>query len=153
MITSKLRARHYDDFKVFPDKFQQKCSYLWPCSQYAEFCFAKEYVHRQPFLVPTIFFNNQNFRYCHQTSNMPSKSLGSVQFFVRRQNRLFLDSYPSSGNQFKILYLTFLVIRKMSRVFRVHENKAFKSEKSVITKFSNSVANARLYFLRTANRP
>ena len=35
---------------------------------------------------------------CHQTSKMPSRIFGGLQSFVRRQNPLFLASYPSSGH-------------------------------------------------------
>ena len=42
----------------------------------------------------TIFFVHENFVKRHQTSKRPSSSFGGLQFFVKRENLLFRDSYP-----------------------------------------------------------
>ena len=47
--------------------------------------FCKKSSKDKPFLVPTIFFTNQNFLKCHQTSKMPSRRFGSLQCFVRHK--------------------------------------------------------------------
>jgi len=93
-----------------------KCSTFWRCKAEASagvrarlvqghvrttrnfVCFAKKSVNAKPFLVRTIFVTHQNFRKCHQTSNMPSTSFGGLQFFVRRENLLFFYRYPSTGH-------------------------------------------------------
>ena len=58
--------------------------------------FAKNSVNRRPFLVRTMFFHLPKLLSCHQTSKVPSRIFGGLQSFVRRQNPLFLASYPSS---------------------------------------------------------
>ena len=68
------------------------------CTMQNFVCFTKIYVNRKAFLVHTIFSPFQNFLNCHQTSKMPWSLFGDLQFFVRQQNPLFLDSYPSSGH-------------------------------------------------------
>ena len=42
----------------------------------------------------TIFFVHENFVKRHQTSKRPSSTFGGLQFFVKRGNLLFRDSYP-----------------------------------------------------------
>lgn len=44
------------------------------------------------------FSHLQNFLNYYQTSKMLSRIFGSLQFFVRCQNPLFLDSYPLLGH-------------------------------------------------------
>lgn len=61
-------------------------------------CFAKKSVNTKPFSVRTIFFVHENFVKRHQTSKTPSSSFGGLQFFVKRENLLFRDSYPSTGH-------------------------------------------------------
>ena len=61
-------------------------------------CFAKKSVNAKPFSVRTIFFVHENFVKRHQTSKRPSSSFGGLQFFVKRENLLFRDSYPSTGH-------------------------------------------------------
>ena len=61
-------------------------------------CFAKKSVNAKPFSVRTIFFVHENFVKRHQTSKTPSSSFGGLQFFVKRENLLFRDSYPSTGH-------------------------------------------------------
>lgn len=61
-------------------------------------CFAKKSVNAKPFSVRTIFFVHENFVKRHQTSETPSSSFGGLQFFVKRENLLFRDSYPSTGH-------------------------------------------------------
>ena len=61
-------------------------------------CFAKKPVNAKPFSVRTIFFVHENFVKRHQTSKTPSSSFGGLQFFVKRENLLFRDSYPSTGH-------------------------------------------------------
>ena len=45
-----------------------------------------------------IFFVHENFVKRHQTSKRPSSSFGGLQCFVKRENLLFRDSYPSTGH-------------------------------------------------------
>ena len=61
-------------------------------------CFAKKSVNAKPFSVQTIFFVHKNFVKRHQTSKRLSSSFGGLQFFVKRENLLFCDSYPSTGH-------------------------------------------------------
>ena len=60
-------------------------------------CFAKKSVNAKPFSVRTIFFVHENFVKRHQTSKRPSSTFGGLQFFVKRENLLFRDSYPATG--------------------------------------------------------
>ena len=95
-------------------------SFKRPCPHYAKFCFFynKKSVNRKPFLVRTIlFFKYQNFLRCVKTSKMPlRKFLRPTIFFVRRQNLLFLHSYPSSGH---------LISRTWLDVFRYMKTFAY----------------------------
>ena len=82
------------------------------------FFYNKKSVNRKPFLVRTIlFFKYQNFLRCVKTSKMPlRKFLRPTIFFVRRQNLLFLHSYPSSGH---------LISRTWLDVFRYMKTFAY----------------------------
>ena len=72
----------------------------WPVRTTRNFvCFAKKSVNAKPFLVRTIFCTHQNFCKQNETSKIPSTSFGGCKNFVRRENPLFLDVYPSLGHQ------------------------------------------------------
>ena len=47
----------------------------------------KKSVNRKPFLVQMNFFSNQSFLNCHQSSKMPLRRLGGLQFFVKWQTQ------------------------------------------------------------------
>lgn len=77
----------------------------------------KKSVNRKPFLEQTIFFTHQNFF----KSNQTSRKFGGLQSFVRRQNPLLLDSYPTLGHLIPQTWpvivpwtMTFLVAWKLS---------------------------------------
>ena len=55
-------------------------------------------VNAKPFSVRAIFFVHENFVKRHQTPKRPSSSFGGLHFFVKRENLLFRDSYPSTGH-------------------------------------------------------
>ena len=46
-------------------------------------CYAKKSVNRRPLLRLTIFFTNQNFLNCQQTSKIPSRIRGGLKFFCQ----------------------------------------------------------------------
>lgn len=58
-------------------------------------CFTTKCVNREPFLVQTIFYTRQNFSSITKLQRYHWEVLGAYNFFVRRQNPLFLDKYPS----------------------------------------------------------
>ena len=68
---------------------------------------------------------------CYQTSKVPSRNFGGRQFFVRQENPLFIDicSLVRSSSKKNFLQLTFLVIRKISRLIC---EQGCKNEKLVI---------------------
>ena len=45
-------------------------------------CYAKKSVNRRPLLRLTIFFTNQNFLNCQQTSKIPSRIRGGLKIFL-----------------------------------------------------------------------
>ena len=97
---------------------------LSPWSQYAKFClFCKKSVNRKPFLVQTFFFffTYQNFLKRRQISKKPSRSFGGLQFFVRQQNPLFHDSYPSSGHLISLTIPIMWFNRNWRNFFRVSQ--------------------------------
>ena len=61
-------------------------------------CFAKKSVNAKPFSMQTICLTHQSFHKCQKTSKIPSTSFGGQQFFVTRENLLFLPRYPSTGH-------------------------------------------------------
>ena len=73
---------------------------MWPCSHEAKFClFCKKLCQQRGISSANeFFFTVQNFLNCHQSSRMPSRRVGNLEFFVRRQSPLFFDSNPSSGH-------------------------------------------------------
>ena len=69
------------------------------CTKQNFIFFAKKSVNRKPFLVWMFFFFHQtSFLKCHQSSKMLSKRFGGVQFLVRYQTPLFLNSYSLLGH-------------------------------------------------------
>ena len=98
------------------------------------FFYNKKSVNRKPFLVRTIlFFKYQNFLRCVKTSKMPlRKFLRPTIFFVRRQNLLFLHSYPSSG---RLISRTWLGVFRYMKTFAFFWcEQGYKNEKLVTTK-------------------
>ena len=76
-----------------PAKMKVRLKKIRPCWHKAKFSlFCKKNFNREPFLVRPPKFSN-----CHQSSKiqMPSRKVGGLQFFVKRQTPLFLNSYPS----------------------------------------------------------
>ena len=72
---------------------------LRSCSHNAKFgLFCKKICQQEAISSANDFSNYQNFLDCHQTSKMPLRTFGGVQFFARQQNPLILDSYPLSGH-------------------------------------------------------
>ena len=131
---------------------------MWPCSHEAKFClFCKKLCQQRGISSANeFFFTVQNFLNCHQSSQMPSRRVGNLQFFVRRQSPLFFDSYPSSGHfirthdQLKLLQLAFLVKRKNFACLWCEQGPPPK--KLVSTKFSNFSQTSNSILCRSANR-
>ena len=75
-------------------------SRLRPCSHFSNFClFCKKLCQQEPVSSANdVFHLPKLLMSCHQTSKMPSRIFGGLQSFVRRQNPLFLASYPSWGH-------------------------------------------------------
>ena len=58
-------------------------------------CYAKKSVNRRPLLRLTIFFTNQNFLNCQQTSKIPSRIRGGLKFFCQATKSFVLwHEYP-----------------------------------------------------------
>ena len=53
-------------------------------------CYAKKSVNRRPLLRLTIFFTNQNFLNCQQTSKIPSRIRGGLKFFCQATKSVVL---------------------------------------------------------------
>ena len=97
------------------------------------------------------FFTDQNFLKCHQTSKIPSRRFGSPLFFVRQQNPLFLDGYPSLD---PLISRTIPIKVPLINVSGCNKNFAclryeqgFKNEKLVITNFQIFCKRQTLIFV------
>ena len=83
-------------------------------------CYSKKSVNRRPLLRLTIFFTNQNFLNCQQTSKIPSRIRGGLKIFCQATKSFVLwHEYPFFGSSYfahMTISMTFLVIRKISHV-------------------------------------
>ena len=70
---------------------------LRPCLHWAKFClFCKKLCQQEAISSANDYFFSPTKIF--QSSKMPLRRFGGLQFFVRRQTPLFLESYPSSGH-------------------------------------------------------
>lgn len=101
-------------------------------------CYAKKSVNRRPLLRLTIFFTNQNFLNCQQTSKIPSRIRGGLKFFCQATKsfvlwheylffRIILFCAHDHFNDFSGYSKNFACQMPRTRV---------KNEKLVITKIS-----------------
>ena len=98
---------------------------LSPWSQYAKFClFCKKSVNRKPFLVQTFFFffsPTKIFLSVAKFQRSRREVLEAYNFFVRQQNPLFHDSYPSSGHLISLTIPILWFNRNWRNFFRVSQ--------------------------------
>ena len=118
---------------------------LRPCSHYANFFLfcKKSGCQQEAISSKNDFFHLPNFLSCHQTSKMPSRGL---QFFVMIRRHSFVPWQPS---YFVTDQLTFLVIRKISRVSDA--NKVEKTKSRWLQNFQIFLQTPNSIFRRCAN--